>query len=52
LIKGSTGTIVEISDVNTFLVEFSDVTGVAYAFAELKSNQILKLYHEPVEEFA
>jgi len=52
LVKGSIGTIVEILDDSTFLVEFSDNNGIAYAFVELKSTQILKLYHELVEEYA
>jgi hypothetical protein len=47
--KGSLGTIVELFDDQTFLVEFADLNGVPYAMPVLSQGQILKIYQEPVE---
>ena len=47
--RGEVGTVVEVfteqSDApKAFLVEFSGDDGVAYAFADLRPNQLMKLY--------
>lgn len=47
--KGSLGTIVEVFDNNTYLVEFADLNGVSYAMPVLSESSILKIYQEPVE---
>lgn len=46
--KGTIGSIVEQFNDDTFLVEFADQQGKAYAFEELKSAQLLKVFYEPV----
>lgn len=46
--KGTIGAVVEQFNDDTFLVEFADQQGKAYAFEELKSAQLLKVYYEPV----
>jgi hypothetical protein len=48
--RGEVGTVVEVFSEQTdlpkaFLVEFSDDNGVAYAFAALRAEQLLPLYH-------
>ena len=45
--KGFVGTIVEVFDDNTFLVEFSNNNGKVYAKEELQPNLFLKLLYEP-----
>ena len=47
--KGSLGTIVEVFDNKNFLVEFANLNGVTYALPILASDQLLKVYQEPVE---
>ncbi len=47
LAKGCVGTVVEVLDKETYLVEFADKDGMAYCFAALHLGQLLKLYHEP-----
>lgn len=47
--KGSLGTVVERFDNGNYLVEFSDLNGVTYALPVLASDQLLKVYQEPVE---
>ncbi|KAB7730939.1 DUF4926 domain-containing protein [Rudanella paleaurantiibacter] len=47
--KGSLGTIVELFDNQTFLVEFADPDGVPYAMPILAQDQVLKIYQTPVE---
>ena len=47
LLKGFVGTIVEIFEDNTYLIEFSDKKGRVYAKEELKPNLFLKLFYEP-----
>jgi len=41
--RGDVGTVVEKWKDNVFEVEFSDDTGKAYAFADLRPDQIMKL---------
>jgi hypothetical protein len=46
---GQVGTVEEILDRgNVFEVEFSDNNGRTYASLGLKSDQIMKLYYEPL----
>lgn len=48
--RGEVGTVVEVFSEQpglpgAFLVEFSDDNGAAYAFAALRAEQLLPLYH-------
>ncbi|HVF56925.1 MAG TPA: DUF4926 domain-containing protein [Pyrinomonadaceae bacterium] len=42
--RGEVGTVVERWADGVFEVEFSDDTGKAYAFAALRTEQLMKLY--------
>ncbi len=46
--RGTMGTIVEVINADTFLVEFSAVSGESYAMEFLKKNQLLKIHQQPV----
>jgi hypothetical protein len=48
--RGQVGTIVEVYEPGIFEVEFSDLTGRAYAIETLNQNQLLVLYHHPLPE--
>ncbi len=45
---GAIGTVLEKFDDDTFLVEFADKRGVAYAMVELKASSLLKVHYEPI----
>ncbi|GAB4497319.1 MAG: hypothetical protein OHK0019_30730 [Saprospiraceae bacterium] len=45
--KGNVGTIVEVLDDKTFIVEFVDNKGNTYAETVLTAAQLLKVYYEP-----
>lgn len=49
LAVGSIGTVVEVLDDQTFLVEFAYTSGESFAFLPLVKEQLMKLHHEPVE---
>lgn len=44
---GQIGTIVEVLDANTVLVEFSDLNGVAYAITPIPVSVLMELKHTP-----
>jgi hypothetical protein len=46
--RGSIGTVVEVFDDDNFLVEFADANGVAYSMVALKTEQLIKVFAEPV----
>ena len=46
--KGSLGTVVELFNDETYLVEFADLNGVTYAMPVLMESQLMKVYQEPV----
>ena len=46
--RGNVGTIVEVLDDKTFIVEFVDNNGNTYAETVLTTVQLLKVYYEPV----
>lgn len=52
LVKGQVGTVVEALDADHVLVEFADVSGVAYAVAPLPAGQLMELKHAPAEQAA
>jgi Domain of unknown function (DUF4926) len=50
LYRGQVGTIVEVYEPKVFEVEFSDLNGRAYAIETLTENQLMVLYHHPIQE--
>lgn len=52
LVRGQVGTIVELVAPGTFLVEFCDDEGRTYALAPLRSDELIKLHHRPLEQVA
>ncbi|ACC84391.1 DUF4926 domain-containing protein [Nostoc punctiforme] len=48
--RGQVGTIVEAYEPGVFEVEFSDLTGKAYAIETLNASQLMTLYHQPIGE--
>jgi hypothetical protein len=49
LVRGHVGTVVEPLGDDVFDVEFSDDDGRAYAIAALRADQLIPLYHRPVQ---
>ena len=49
LYRGNVGTIVEEYEPGIYEVEFSDTSGKAYAIETLQANQLMPLYHHPIE---
>ncbi len=47
LIRGQVGTVVELLEPDAFEVEFCDNSGHTYATLALRSEQLLRLHHEP-----
>jgi len=45
VVQGQVGTVVEALDVDHVIVEFADVSGVAYALAPIPVRQLLELKH-------
>jgi hypothetical protein len=50
--RGEVGTVVEFLAPDVFEVEFSDDSGEAYAFASLRAEQLMPLYHRKREAHA
>lgn len=50
LYRGQVGTIVEVYEPDVFEVEFSDLNGRTYALETLNQNQLMVLYHHPIEQ--
>ena len=48
-VRGQVGTVVELLAPGVVEVEFSDVQGRSYAQMALRADQLMVLYHEPVE---
>ncbi len=48
-VRGQVGTVVEIYGPETFEVEFSDDDGRTYALLALKADQLVVLYHRPLQ---
>ena len=47
LVRGQVGTVVEILDANTMLVEFSDDEGRAFAVAPCEISELIVLHYVP-----
>ena len=52
LVCGQVGTVVENLAPGVFEVEFCDGNGRTYAMASLKSEQLMRLHHEPIHQAA
>ena len=52
LVRGQVGTVVEVLGPGVFEVEFSDDSGRTYASLALRSDDLLRLHHEPLHEAA
>lgn len=50
--RGQVGTAVEPLAEGVFEIEFADKNGQAYAFAAVKSSDLMVLHHAPVEAVA
>jgi len=48
--RGQVGTIVDEYEPEVFEVEFSNLTGQAYAIETLNASQLMILYHQPIGE--
>ena len=47
LLRGQVGTVVESLASGVYEVEFSDDSGQTYASLALRSDQLMRLHHEP-----
>jgi hypothetical protein len=52
LVRGQVGTVVEDWAPGVYEVEFCDDNGRTYAMVSLKAEQLMRLYHEPVNQAA
>jgi hypothetical protein len=52
LVRGQVGTVVEMLSSSAVEVEFSDEEGRTYAMAALRSEELVRLYHHPLERVA
>lgn len=52
LVRGQVGTIVELLAPSVAEVEFSDDDGRTYATAALRSEELIRLYHNPYQQVA
>jgi hypothetical protein len=50
--RGQVGTIVEDLAPGVYEVEFSDDQGRTYASAAMRTDQLMRLYHEPTQHAA
>ena len=52
LVRGQVGTIVEVLSPSVAEVEFSDDQGRTYAMAALRSEELIRLHHRPIQRVA
>jgi len=52
LMRGQVGTVVELLAPSVAEVEFCDDQGRAYALAALRSEELIRLHHQPLEQVA
>jgi hypothetical protein len=52
LIRGQVGTVVEEWAPGVYEIEFADDNGRTYAMVALKTEQLMRLHHEPVNQAA
>lgn len=52
LVRGQVGTVVEMLAPSVVEVEFSDDNGVTYALVSLKTDELIRLHHSPLEKVA
>jgi hypothetical protein len=52
LVRGQVGTVVADWAPGVYEVEFADDAGIPYAMIALRAEQLMRLYHERVDEAA
>lgn len=52
LVRGQVGTVVEDLGAGMYLVEFSDGEGRTYALAPVRTGDLIRLHHGPLEQVA
>jgi hypothetical protein len=52
LVRGQVGTIVELLAPGVYLVDFCDDSGYTYALGTLRSDDLIRLHHRPMERVA
>jgi hypothetical protein len=52
LVRGQVGTIVEELAPQVYLVDFCDDEGHSYAIATLRSDDLIRLHHRPLDRVA
>jgi hypothetical protein len=52
LLRGQVGTVVESLEPGVYEVEFSDDSGRTYASLALRTDQLMRLHHEPSHQAA
>jgi hypothetical protein len=52
LVRGQVGTVVDSWAPGVYEVEFCDDNGRSYAMVALKTEQLMRLHHEPVHQAA
>lgn len=52
LLRGQVGTVVESLAPGVYEVEFSDDSGQTYASSALRSEQLMRLHHDPSHQAA
>lgn len=52
LVRGQVGTVVEVLSPDAFEVEFSNNQGRTYASAALGTEDLVRLYRDPLEQVA
>ena len=52
LIRGQVGTVIEYLAAGVYEVEFSDDSGRTYASLALRTDQLMRLHHEPSHQAA
>ncbi len=52
LVRGQVGTVVELLAPEVYEVEFSDDSGRTYASLALRTDQLMRLHHEPSHQAA
>jgi Domain of unknown function (DUF4926) len=52
LVRGQVGTVVEDWAPGVYEVEFADDSGRTYGMVALKTEQLMRLHHEPVHQAA
>lgn len=52
LVRGQVGTVVDQLTPSVVEVEFSDDNGITYALVSLRTDELIRLHHKPLEQVA